>query len=810
MKTQISRYRRESDHRYDAVHQQQGRVLTDADWNALVDALRRTLVEGSRQALGSGMPARDGLLTIDGKGRPALQWGRVVVDGRLGEWVPASKADEGDDPLTVQADLPGLATPSGDHVVYVDLWEREITALEDPSLADPALNGADTCTRTRTMVQLKWAPLDDDPFDGLENLPACGDALLTIQEREESTLIDDPCEPQLEVFHQTLGDALFRFEVHREPGAEGGGDLVLKWSRENGAEAEPRDALPPGFVSPDQVYELFGPESECHLGIHLHDSAGIPVRGRLIEGDGPDQEESPELPWLRRWDGYCHLKRSADSWAWKWMGGWHRGTALQRHDSETEARQAGSAEVHLTDERLLLMLDRYSLALELGKRRFVSGDYWLATLREAAEEGSRIEPSSSAPPVGIQHHFLKLFRVEGGNPEPMDDATRRRFQCLDLASLLADRIGYEAGEKAERWKALLAPGAGEPPENVQQALDALLANLNTGAMTHHFIKCDRKPHVRSLLVEAGLTHWDKAHQPLSTLLNDLFCRLDARTLPYRARTSSSTLPQRLDDVILDRTRGGKIEGDLHVTQAVSVGGPMKVSGEIRSDKSVTAPRVHGDEVVAEKSLVYPPGASKGLVLTAKDQHGHAVWAEPPAQGGEGLWERDEAGFLMPREAKGVRAIPELATGEHRGGWVTGVAWQDIEPSPIGGEDAPAEFEPIKEEKDAIDWVLEEEVQKEAKEILLHVSAVVWAAHPLTHEPNGPSELTLVVSTWGADKQVYRKYLYLAFGAGFSSVSENLWLPAGERGLVRLEARIGKSSGFDIKRLTCRALLTGFR
>ncbi|MBB3331410.1 hypothetical protein BDK63_002293 [Halomonas campaniensis] len=815
MKTQISRYRRESDHRYDAVHQQQGRVLTDADWNALVDALRRTLVEGSRQALGSGMPANGGLLDIDQDGRPALRWGRVVVDGRLGEWVATPGADEDTDPLSVQADLPGLAPPAGDHVLYVDLWEREITALEDPSLADPALNGADTCTRTRTMVQLKWAPLDDDPFEEAAGLPACGDASLTLQEREEATLVDDPCEPQLEVFHPGIGDALFRLEVHHHPGPGGDGELVLKWSRENGAEAEARDALSPGFVSPDRVYEPFGPDSDSHLGIHRHDSAGIPRRGTLVAGRAPHEEEDPELRWLRRWDGYCHLTRSGG--AWEWQEGWHRGTALQRHDSEEQARQAGSAEVHLTDDRLLLMLDRYSLELELGERRFISGDYWLATLREAAEEAARIE-LASATPLGIRHHYLRLYRVVDGEPQPLDDATRRRFQYLDLASLLADRIGYDAGLAPERWKALLAPGEGEPPENVQQALDALLVHLNSEAVTHHFGKCDRKPSVRSLLAEAGLGHWRERRQPLGILLNDLFCRLDARTLPYRARTSSTALPQSLDDVVLDRTRGGKIEGDLHVTQAVSVDGPMKVAGEIRSDKGVTAPRVHGEAVVAEKSFVHPPGAKKGLVLTAKDQRGNAVWAEPPAQAGEGLWERDEAGFLVPRDkVEGVRAVPELATGEHRGGWVTGVAWQPWEPDgkryPLDVEEGRFDLFDILKKPPA--WPLPERIVKEAREVLLHVSAAAVPAGQGRERQERLGELTLTfVTSFGReDAPPFKKHLYLAFGAGISSASDNIWLPVVGKGQVSLRAELegGAPEEFiETFKLIGRAFVTGYR
>ncbi len=59
-----------------------------------------------------------------------------------------------------QADLPGQALPDalkqgGNWLAYLSVWERLVTPLEDPSLAEVALNGIDTSVRTRIVQQVR-------------------------------------------------------------------------------------------------------------------------------------------------------------------------------------------------------------------------------------------------------------------------------------------------------------------------------------------------------------------------------------------------------------------------------------------------------------------------------------------------------------------------------------------------------------------------------------------------------------------------------------------------------------------------------
>ena len=51
---------------------------------------------------------------------------------------------------------PALAPSAGaKDLLYLDVWQRHVTALEDPDILEPALRGPDTTTRTQTVWQLR-------------------------------------------------------------------------------------------------------------------------------------------------------------------------------------------------------------------------------------------------------------------------------------------------------------------------------------------------------------------------------------------------------------------------------------------------------------------------------------------------------------------------------------------------------------------------------------------------------------------------------------------------------------------------------
>jgi hypothetical protein len=185
MKTQISKDSYNPDQRYSGVYQQQGRMLTDADWNESVDLLRGALAAALQNVIGSGSPRVGAVQINDDR---SIRPGDLYVEGRRAE-LPGSGALQ----ASAQSDLPGCPDlpATGSYRVYADVWNRTVTALEDAGLRDAGLYGADTCTRTQTMVQIKTCPLTTNPET---DIPAHGDARLSL-ELHTNLEAKDPCDP---------------------------------------------------------------------------------------------------------------------------------------------------------------------------------------------------------------------------------------------------------------------------------------------------------------------------------------------------------------------------------------------------------------------------------------------------------------------------------------------------------------------------------------------------------------------------------------------------------------------------------------
>lgn len=147
---------------YNRVLQQQGRVLLEADWNEqagiqlhLLHTLIRDLV-GPCWAVGNGFAIAQQPHVADWQ----LQAGHFYVDGILCEndvactlatqpYAPAPPDDGGD-----------WSNPPASFALWLDVWERHLSAIEAPGIADVALNGIDTATRAQTVWQLRLLDLD--------------------------------------------------------------------------------------------------------------------------------------------------------------------------------------------------------------------------------------------------------------------------------------------------------------------------------------------------------------------------------------------------------------------------------------------------------------------------------------------------------------------------------------------------------------------------------------------------------------------------------------------------------------------------
>ena len=387
----------------------------------------------------------------DGTTSYALRWGYAYVDGIIAQVRPdpnATLADPGGVAFEYihQADFPNPPSlPLGNYTLYLDVWERTIVVLEDDGLRDPGLHGADTCTRTQTMAQVKWCETTVDPEDPAEN-PPIGAVKLSLELREASEE-GDPCDPCADVIdiQGKVGNYLFRVEVHDVVYDSVTGlpsSVVLKWSSENGAEHAVIDQEPVGFASDDRAYEFYDGyydedaatletlDSEKHLGKHL--APGFtPTRGDLYSGY-PDTVPSGYTA-VRRWDGYCELAKSGGSWTL--VEGADTGVPLSTTVGEDDHGRV------VEGATVVINLDAITLTIALDDDQMLAGDFWYAVVRQAIHEDGAVL-LTDGDPVGIRHHYMTLGSVSGGVFTAYDGAQCKRFEFPPLTDICAKDVCF--------------------------------------------------------------------------------------------------------------------------------------------------------------------------------------------------------------------------------------------------------------------------------------------------------------------------------------------------------------------------------
>ena len=213
---------RPSNH-YSSVRLQQGRVLLDAEWNEQRrhrhargpdDGRRRRRAQWRAQT-SPDQPAHFEV-TVAQNGRDLrIAPGRIYVDGILCE------NDEASGTLyTRQTDLPGAALPtaSGPHAVYLDVWERHLTPVDQhgddfPLLRESALSGPDTATRTRVVWQVKLAPVRTKSCDAFTKPPAPDRPAAGAGDQGRATPVSD-CLVPAGGGYRRLENQLYRVEIH--------------------------------------------------------------------------------------------------------------------------------------------------------------------------------------------------------------------------------------------------------------------------------------------------------------------------------------------------------------------------------------------------------------------------------------------------------------------------------------------------------------------------------------------------------------------------------------------------------------------
>ncbi|HEY0233208.1 MAG TPA: DUF6519 domain-containing protein [Dokdonella sp.] len=293
MKGDFSRIRFDTANRYSRVLLQQGRVTLDADANEQTDILLHYLRTLARDLIGDygGPLAHGGFALSVSDGKLAIGAGRYYVHGILCEsdgcdyaaqpdYTPApAAAGSSGDPLLA---FLKVKTPGDDRFwVYLDVWERHLSAIEVPALREVALGGPDTCTRSKVVWQVKARALSEivtalqaratalqkqisavtaaggDATALQARLQRVQDALAQLQQSpdtacaaplealdggegglgarlEKGVQPKTPCIVAPDARYRGAENQLYRVEIHQGGSA---GDATFKWSRDNGSVA---------------------------------------------------------------------------------------------------------------------------------------------------------------------------------------------------------------------------------------------------------------------------------------------------------------------------------------------------------------------------------------------------------------------------------------------------------------------------------------------------------------------------------------------------------------------------------------------
>jgi hypothetical protein len=411
--------------KYSAVLLQQGRILVDADWNTAAGTslwAQRALaadIVGPHGGPNSHLGFTPTLGDSDGHSDLELSPGVYYVDGIRCE-LPAALVPPGHDAMPwndqpypialAPVDLPNLP-----YLVYLDVWERLVTALDDDALLDVAAPGSDT-TRRQVVWQVRVMPYPSDgaeptgdtfPLDEWRTSLRGAPARLRATTTSGAGIQDEFAAP--DGGFTGAENHLYRVEIAAT--GTGGDPALFIWSRDNGSVAARWTATqgdrlyiagsedaPQRFSAGDWV-ELtwdaveFAGAPTTRVRVAAVDRAVLTVDPATASGRVEPDPASRVHAKVRRWD--------------------QRGTATTR-------LVAGAVEVTARSTGWIPLEDGIVVEFDSGdtEHAFRVGDYWTFPARTAAADVDwPRDPNGEPlfqPPQGPSHHYAPLAYVGAG------------------------------------------------------------------------------------------------------------------------------------------------------------------------------------------------------------------------------------------------------------------------------------------------------------------------------------------------------------------------------------------------------------
>src|SRR5271165_1149205 len=451
---------------FNGVVMQQGRVQLDSDWNEWLAELGRRIRAGTLDTVGRAVypvALPNSFLITPVSGSITIGVGRMYVDGMLVEnhgltapatqgWVPGSASSPSGSGATWDGSLdelyinvpvdydkqpyypnaPAFPTSPGPFLIYLDVWQREVTFREDPVLIENAV-GVDTTGRLQVVWQVKL--LD------LTNVTVPGGVVCTTQDSDIgpwATLIQPsagrlttgvvqssssgPCCLAPNTGYTGMENQLYRVEIHQGGSASSGPTATFKWSRDNASVATAvtgigqaglvltvqstgKDSVlrfsPNDWVEiTDDYLEVNGQHGELHQVSLVSDTANTITLSSAVSATSFPANTTTGLT-----DPSRHTR----------VVRWDQGGKVFESDGATVWVDLGAAgstgDIPVPPPGTSLILENgvtVSFDLSPSTGSFQIGDYWAFAAR--ATDGT-VESLIEAPPLGIHHHYARLALV---------------------------------------------------------------------------------------------------------------------------------------------------------------------------------------------------------------------------------------------------------------------------------------------------------------------------------------------------------------------------------------------------------------
>jgi hypothetical protein len=209
------------------------------------------------------------------------------------------------------------------YLAYLDVWQRHLTAIEEPQLREVALNLPDTATRTKTVWQVKLLKLE--PSKQTSEVER-QQKLVNLQTRKAAlrARVTPGLGQSSANSVRRLDNQLYRVEIHS---AGEVGTATFKWSRDNGAIASTIKELDDTIanvitITPPvgrETTQLFAPNQWVEITDEVRELQEIPgtlvrltaatagtklVFQKARDRDGVNLKQFPIAfkPKVRRWD----------------------------------------------------------------------------------------------------------------------------------------------------------------------------------------------------------------------------------------------------------------------------------------------------------------------------------------------------------------------------------------------------------------------------------------------------------------------------------------------------------------------------